>query len=540
MSFYCFLIMKTRKTQKHLYDFIRLMSKDEKKYFTHKNRGKQTNKSITLFKLIVNNIGLEYSEIDDLVKVKFTSTKNISKLKNQLYHQLLDLTTSHSIEKNLSRKFRVQLNKIDLLYEKGLSEAALKLLNETLKQAKKNEENDVLLQLYQYKLKINLRLNKGSKVIVSIEEEGRATIKHLENEFESSILNAKIFSLYKMSDDPPRSSDLDKKNKELYQQVNHLLKKDINFLSFKTKFNINQFLSQYYLYYNDLKQEYLHAKLNYLLFKSDPSLKKHNPSYVNAINNYAISCSRLNKNELSIELLETLYALVNSPSFSEYKKISIFQNVSANLLDNYLITGKINNRSKFIEEIETGLKKHNKHIQKVFKSVILNNLAEYYFWHKEYKKAKKCISLILLESYDQARLDVVRFTYYFNLIIHYELHDYEYLEHLLRTIKTSKFLQHKTAIEIWFLNFIREVLNIETTAAVNQQFLQTQEIVLIKVLIKDEEEQNFKSFNPSIWLRLKTEKLTLEEVMEEYNKKGSEKYFKDRLKILIMANQNSL
>ena len=175
---------RNRKPQSHLYDFIRQMSKDEKRYFTQVVKGisgGRNNLGLQLFKIINDNLQKENREIDR----KITFTKNKSKLKNNLYHQLLEITTSHSLEKNLYPKLRVQLNKIGLLYDRGLRKAALKLVNETLKQAESIEANKILVELYEYKISLvqsqNLTVENSHQLTVK----GREAMKKAEEEFES-------------------------------------------------------------------------------------------------------------------------------------------------------------------------------------------------------------------------------------------------------------------------------------------------------------------------------------------------------------------
>ena len=59
--------MRKRKPQSYLYDFIRSMSKDEKRYFTQMVKGisgGRNNLGLQLFKIINNNLHKSNEEID--------------------------------------------------------------------------------------------------------------------------------------------------------------------------------------------------------------------------------------------------------------------------------------------------------------------------------------------------------------------------------------------------------------------------------------------------------------------------------------------
>ncbi|MCO6501134.1 MAG: hypothetical protein J5I47_12270 [Vicingus serpentipes] len=175
--------MRKRKSQEYLYEFIRLMTRDEKRYFTQTLKevnGRKNNLRLRLFDLINNNLIESNEEIDS----KITFAKNKSKLKHHLYNQLLEIISNYSLEKTLYSKLRIQLNKIDLLYSRGMHRATLKLVNATIKQAESIEANKILMELFEYRIRLLQYQNSKPEDSYDLSKKAREALQKVIEEFE--------------------------------------------------------------------------------------------------------------------------------------------------------------------------------------------------------------------------------------------------------------------------------------------------------------------------------------------------------------------
>jgi len=500
------------------------MSKDEKRYFTQMVKGSsggRNNLGLQLFKLINENLSKNNEEIDS----KITFTKNKSKLKNNLYNQLLEITSNYSLEKSLYPKLRIQLNKIDLLYNRGMHGATLKLVNATIKQAESIEANKILVELYEYKM--NLLQHQNAKIEDSqkISEKGRMAMGKAEAEFESYKLLTDAFVVNRMLG-IRKNKKYDKHYKELIEKASQIEKPTS---SFKTKYYINSLNSIYHSYYGNEIEEHEATRKTYLLFEESPLVRKYNSaSYIVTLNNHAVSKLKIKDYAGAIELFNQM----NTDGLSNFEKMTIFQFRAANQLSAYIALGDIENIVGFVKEVVKGLDMHERYFSDLFKVITLINLAEYYFWKKDYGKAKQYTNRLLNESYSNVRRDVVRFAHTFNLIICFESGDMIYLQYLLKTFKTTRKLKNKTRTELWVIQFMEEVLK---TVKLANSFYVNKELELLKIVKKhgrSSKSINLQSFDFLVWMRLKTDKKSLREIREEFNTKELTDYVEDRIKQL--------
>ena len=515
--------MRKRKPQSYLYDFIRSMSKDEKRYFTQMVKGisgGRNNLGLQLFKIINNNLHKSNEEIDQ--KIDFINNK--SKLKTNLYTKLLEVTTYYSLENDLHSKLRSQLNTIDLLYRRALYKPCLKLINDSIKKAEKIEANKILAELYEYKIRLLLYQNAKMEESHQLTKKGREAIKKAEEEFESFKLLSDAFAIDKI-----RSRQTEKHKqlfKKLYEESIQLKK---NTASFNTNYYIDSLIA---LYHNNQKNYIEHeraAKNVYLLFKENPLMQKHKKHLYNTtLNNYAVSKFRTKDFQGSLNL----YKKIDDTGLSPHEKITVFQYLASNKLVAHIHLGDIEGLSTFIQWIEKGLDTYDKHISDLFKIAIFNNLSEYFFWTKDYKKAKLYSNKLLNLSSQNLRRDVIRVTKALILIICFETEDFVYLQYLLNSYKNSRKLKKKTSAELWLVQFMEDAIK---RAKIDSSFYIQKELDLLKAVLNSQNSNDpidLSKFNLLIWLRNKTDQLSLKEILLDYNNNTLTDYIDRRVKQL--------
>ena len=500
------------------------MSKDEKRYFTQmvkKGSGGRNHLGLRLFKLINDNLLKDNEEIDK----KITFTKNKSKLKNSLYNQLLEITSNYSLEKSLYPKLRIQLNKIDLLYNRGMHKATLKLVDSTIKQAESIEANKILVELYEYKMNLLQHQNASIEDSHKYSKKGREAMEKAEAEFESYKLLTDAFVINRILG-VRKNKKYDKYYEKLHEKAKQI---ENSASSFKTKYYINSLNSSFYTYHGNEIEGLKAVEKTYLLFEESPLLKKYNTrSYNTTLNNYGVSKLNIKDYVGAIDLFNKMI----TNGLSNYDKMSVFQFRASNQLSAYIALGDLQTAAKFVKEIEVDLPKYERYFTDLFKVVIFINLSEFYFWRKEFSKAKLYINRLINESYTNVRRDIVRFAYTFNLIICFESGDFTYLQYLLNNFKTTKKLKNKTITETWILHFMEEVLK---RTNLTPSFYIKKEIELLNRVLKygkSPKSINLISFDFLFWMRIKSDHRTFKEIRKEINTKELSVYVKDRIRQL--------
>ncbi|MCO6501143.1 MAG: hypothetical protein J5I47_12315 [Vicingus serpentipes] len=516
--------MRKRKYQSYLYDFIRTMSKDEKRYFTQtvkSNSGGRNNLGLRLFKVINDNLNKTNDEID--AEIAFTNNK--SKLKSDLYSKLLEASTIYSLEKDAYSKLRLQLNTIGLLYSRALYKPCLKLVNDSINKANKIEANIMLVELYEYKIKLlqyqNLKMEDSNKLT----EKNREALRKVEVEFESFKILFDGFSIVKIQS--RQTTEHKKVFKKLYKKAIALQNASI---SFNTHYYINTLIALFHNYQKNSVEYERASKNTFLLFEKNILMKKYRKNQYNtAINNYAVSKFQTKDFQGAL----TLFEKMDDSGLPFHEKMVVFQYLSSNKLVAHIQSGGIGGLSDFIKWIEKGLETYDKYISDLFKITILSNLSEYFFWTKNYKKAKLYSNKLLNLSSPNLRRDVVRVTKALILIICFETEDLVYLQYLLNSYKSSRKLKNKTLAELWLVRFMEDAIK---RVKIDSSFYIEKELDLLKIVLNSQNSNDpidLSKFNLLVWLRSKTDQQPFKEILLEYNNNEIIDYINMRIKQLI-------
>src|SRR4051812_39408135 len=134
-----------------LYQLIRSLSKSEKrnfKLFANRLQGNEESKFMMLFD-VMDKLN-EYSEEKILQKAEGISKTQLSNLKAHLYKQILLSLRLHASNQDLDIYLREQIDYAKLLYNKGLYNQSLKMLDKAKITAIEFEKNLLLLEMFDF------------------------------------------------------------------------------------------------------------------------------------------------------------------------------------------------------------------------------------------------------------------------------------------------------------------------------------------------------------------------------------------------------
>ena len=150
----------------------------------------------------------------------------------------------------------------------------------------------------------------------------------------------------------------------------------------------------------------------------------------------------------------------------------------------------------------------------------LYNRAYSYFGIGDYKKALSVINEVLNDNEQNLRQDIYSFARIFNLIIHYELENYDFLEYVVKS--TNRYLSKQDRdyeIENVVIKFIRKLgksgnnsQRIEILSKMNEE---------VNELMKDQQERVIlEYFHLTAWIQSKLKKQTFSSAVEQISKAG--------------------
>lgn len=186
-----------------------------------------------------------------------------------------------------------------------------------------------------------------------------------------------------------------------------------------------------------LKKEILLAEKNRHIIDDNPQ------NYSFALINFLLCSSTLNRRN---DVRETIIKLGNlrrrlKNKISQQQEINIFlyaSNIEMLIYENNcdLKRGRIKAKA-----IEKDLKKFGEKVPAQRRIILLTDLAYFYFTDEDYDTALKFINTVLNEASSNFRSDVYEFSRIFQLLVHFELGNYDLLEYLVDSV--NKFFKEK-------------------------------------------------------------------------------------------------
>jgi hypothetical protein len=230
--------------------------------------------------------------------------------------------------------------------------------------------------------------------------------------------------------------------------------------------------------------------------EDDPELLKVSLiNYTTALNNLIFVSHQLGKYEESLELIDKLKGIKTDNNYLQYR---INEKVIVNRLAYYLFTKRYKEGVLFIEKIEKELIENEGLFNSSFFIAALDSFTMLYFLVGEYSKSLKWVNLIL--GYKNVmRSDIQCFAKILNLMIHYELKNYDHLEYILKS--TENFLTKNNSFNSYhklILQFFKNILQETNTQEIRKKFKElSKELAVIE---KSESEKIlFKLFNFREW-----------------------------------------
>ncbi len=506
------------KVSSHLYDLIYSLSSSERRYFklfVTNHIGKQNDLGIKLFDLVVRSEGKPVEKIE--ARIKFTN--HPSRLKNYLYDLILKSLEAYHSKSSITIKIRKQINQIENLYNKALYEQCVILSKKTLKEAEKIDHQNFKIDILDWYMNALRQLegkNFGSlKKQLQTKQQDAINKLKLEKEFKK--LDQAAYGLTKQTG-TLRNVENDNKLREMMD--NPLLSDYSLATSFHSKSSFNSIHANYYGYHDDKEKASYFIKQNLMLYDDYPArMDLGQFNYVTQLNNYSLSCSALGNYEMADYYFSKMEGIVPLTNQIEVK---IFEYLSANRLDLYLKTAKLEKCLSMVESIESGLTKYGKKVSDLFKIVTYSNLCYLFFATKNYKTALKYNNLIIDRETTIYRSDIFRFARIMNLLIHYELEDKLSIDYFYES--TERFISKQINIyvfEEWFLSFFKALLNSKED---KKSFFKIKELELIEVLSNEKERKVISHFNILAWIRTKNESISFENAIQDYFENDYEYY----------------
>jgi len=493
------------KPSNELFHLIKSLSKSEKRFFKLSSSIQSGEKNY--FK-IFDYIDSQQTYDEEKLKTHFKNERFIKHLpseKNYLYKLILKSLRQFYGEQSASSILTQEIKNIEILYNKALHKEATKVLRRAKKIAHENEEFYFLTELIAWeKVLIEESYESGEFDIdlnLIIQEESDI-IEKLRNLAEYHILYSRINAVFR--------SDGFTKNKEQRKMVDeianhHLIKGKNTALSIRAASICYYIKGLCAITNRDFKTSYIRFNRVRQILDENPKLK------IDLAQRYVLTLfhlmqSYLNKKNFKMaqQTIEEIKALKGKKGFNSiYMTLKINNILLTHQMNLYNLQGKFD---KSLAVFEDGYEKNKDLIERSSKEAQIKfyfNASYTLFMASDYKNALYFINIILNDNEQQLRQDIYSFARILNLLLHFELTNYEYLEYSSNSaIRYLNKIKRDHQIEKVFIKQIKKIAKTATQLEAIPIYEET--LQQINLLLENENERVILDYIDIVsWLKSK-------------------------------------
>lgn len=509
------------KRSEHLFQLIKSLSKSEKrsfKLYANRHTIGDKNNYIQLF----DAIDKQEKHDEKLLIKKLKDPKlinSLSSIKVQLYNLILKNLRQYNPTNKITYHLRMQMDYIDILFEKGLYGQCKKVLKKAQEAAIKHDKHIIIdeLSIYEYELAIKQsKYNDIDNYINTTFPKVKKIRKTNEMLAEYECLMASIKLLVLESNQTGLTI-----NKNKFEEIvsHELLLIEPNDHLNKCQVEFYTIWGYYYNFMDHKEKAYFHRKRVLEIFESHPHEMVEYPKewihharlLLNTLSHFKMY-DEFDKEQKRIKKVIDDIAEVKK---TQNLNAEIYNTIYNAQLDLDLDRGFFKTSAAYAEEAQVHFKTYKDQIDLNSIMVIYFNFTYAYFGNGEYHKSLKWINKLINNNYGNVRLDIQCMARMLNIVIHYELGNYELIPSLVRS--TNRYLikiDRKFKVETSFLKFANKCLQYEYSPEFKIHF--QQEIGNIEKIIEAPFEKKILDFFDLIsWLKTKVENRNMEDIVKE-------------------------
>lgn len=511
-----------------LQKLVNSLSQSEKRSFKlFVNRYSQKNSAPKFVKLFDFYDKYVYSDEKFLKKNADVKKSQLPNLKAHLFNQIMSCLRLLNADDNFEFEFRQQLDHIQILYNKGLYEMALKALDRAKKISRKSGREITKLQILDLEKKIAAQFtpygieNKAEE----LSNDAEIIVGNVTRVQEYSNLFLKLYGLYLKFGFAKNEKDIVFLHKYFYSQLPHY---DEQKLSFREKY----FLYTAHIWYSYMVQDFLTCYRYALkcvdLFDQVEKKLAESEWYLRSLSILLIALFNLRHYNKFIPTLERIKNLDRQILYSDNLKILHGLFLYTNIINKHFLEGSFTYGTKVIPEIEQFLTKHQDKIEEHRILVIYYKIGCLYFGSGDNKGAIKYLNKIIHSKQGELREDVHSFSRILNLIAHFELGNNELVEYQVKSVyRYLRKMDDLQEVQKAILGFIRKLPQVEEEN-LKIEFTKLHES-LIRIANNPYEKRPFLYLDIISWLESKIHNSTVEEIaqskFEKERSSGDSQYF---------------
>jgi hypothetical protein len=420
-----------------LFQLVHSLEKAEKRHFKlyiKRSSGKEDLKVVQLFDALDKMH--EYDENTLLKKISDNSKTKLANLKTHLYKELLASLRLLKTTDNIDLQLSEHLDHARILYNKGLKQQALRILEKAKEQARTNQKFNTLVQLISLEKKIEtLHITRSSTdKTEQMAQEAQEISSHIDRVTRLSNLALLLYRWYVIHGHSRDEED----EKDIKAFFKNYLPKDISQLN---GFYEKLYYCQSYCWYAFIRQDFLmyyrYAQKWVDLYTENEQLKNiETGHYIKGMQALLNSHFDLRNHRAHEEVLKEFEAYEQTPEAQKNDNFRIHTSIYINTakINGHLMNGTFKEGLKIVPEIEKKLNEYSLFVDSHRILVFNYKIALLYFGSGNYNKAIDYLHRIINGPMD-LRIDLQCYARLMHLLSHYELGNYEILDSLSKSVQ---------------------------------------------------------------------------------------------------------
>ncbi len=423
------------KPSTELYSLIKSLTKSEKRFFKLNSALQAGDKNyLRIFDFIEKQRKYDEDDLKDHFG-KDTFVNHLPSEKNHLYKLILKSLRAYYSDRSVSGQLKQEIKNVEILYRKALYKECSKFVRRAKDIARDYEKFYYWFELIHWEKRLLEEAYESGIFTNNLDElirEETEVIEKLRNLGEYQILYSKINFVFRSG-----GFTRNEKEREIVNEIAdyHLIKGKNTAISIRATsicYYIKGLCAASIRDYPDALVNFQKAKVvmdRSALIKSD--LQQRYLYTLSFLLNCYIDTYDFGKTQA---VIEEISALSVEESFNSVDlQVRLFTITLVGKLQLYNRMGDFEKSMWLIPEIEAGLQRYEEKINKEKQLLFTYNIAVAIFGSGDFKRALKYINVVLNDNEKQLRQDIYSFARIFNLVIHYELTNYDFLEYDMKS-----------------------------------------------------------------------------------------------------------
>jgi len=510
------------KPSTELFKLVKSLTKSEKRFFKLSSSLQSGEKN---YLKIFDYIERQSSYDENALKAEFeneTFIKHLPSEKNHLYKLILKSLRSYYSEQSVSSSLKQEIKNVEILYNKALYKECEKFVGRAKQTAKRYEKFYYWFELIGWEKKLLESAYESGEFSTDLDklvEEEERVIAKLRNLAEYTVIYSKINLIFRSG-----GFTRNEKERKVVEDIAdyHLIKGKNTALSTKAAsicYYIKGLCAATNRNYQDSFQFFNRTRE---ILDDNPYIKLDTGQrYVNTL--FHLLRCHIDNNDFdqAQSLIKDIRGLQGKKGFNSVDiSVRIFSNTYNQELVLLHSLGEFQKSVDLISEIEKQQVAYFGKISKEMEVLLTYNKAYSYFGTGDYKKALQYINEVLNDNEQNLRQDIYSFSRLFNIVIHYELENYDFLEYVVKS--TNRYLSKQERdyqVENVCIKNIRKLA--KTMESVNKLEIFEKMNSEISELLKDHNERVvLEYFDISSWVKSKIKKISFEDQIRAELKKA--------------------